>query len=191
MIEKFFESFNLEEKIEPFNIGKKEVITDIEGKLDYSPIYKSLENKGFPLEGNGGSWEGERGNSKWTPDNDYIPQKANPESKTWEEIKKDTKIDGISFKEGEPDFKEISKGSVEIESFSADRSDNFDRADIELAKEYNCSPEDVKTWRKENKYTWHECKDMKTMEKVPSIVHNNISHRGGISEVKKELNSNE
>ena len=43
MIEKFFESFNLEEKIEPFNIGKKEVITDIEGKLDYSPIYKSLE----------------------------------------------------------------------------------------------------------------------------------------------------
>ena len=50
---------------------------------------------------------------------------------------------------------------------------------------YEFSPEDVAKWRKENGYTWHECKDMKTMQKVPSEVHNNIPHSGGISEAKK------
>ncbi|WP_442866219.1 HNH endonuclease signature motif containing protein [Aeromonas sp. QDB50] len=94
-------------------------------------------------------------------------------------------IDGIRFKDGEPDFSEISKGDVEIEPFSDSRSDNFDKADIELAKQKGCSPEDVAKWRKENGYTWHECKDMKTMQKVPSEVHNNIPHSGGISEAKK------
>lgn len=94
-------------------------------------------------------------------------------------------IDGINFKDGEPDFSEISKGTVEIEPFSDSRTDNFDKADIELAKKKGCSPEEVAKWREENGYTWHECKDMKTMQKVPSEVHNNISHSGGISKVKK------
>ena len=132
-----------------------------------------------------GEWTGERGNSKWCPDKNYVPLKANLEGKTWGEILKKFGIDGIYFKDGEPDFGPISKGNVEIKGFSDDRTDNFDKADIELAKQKGCSPEDVKRWRKENGYTWHECRDMKTMQKVPSIVHNNISHSGGISEAKK------
>ena len=37
---------------------------------------------------------------------------------------------------------------------------------------------------KENKYSWHECKDCKTMQLVPIEVHGNIEHKGGISEMK-------
>jgi hypothetical protein len=132
-----------------------------------------------------GRWDGERGDSNWYPDRDYVPGKANPEGKTWGEILDKYGIDHISFKDGEPDFSEISKGDVEIEPFSDDRTDNFDKADIELAKQKGCSPEEVAKWRKENGYTWHECKDMKTMQKVPSEVHNNVPHSGGISEAKK------
>lgn len=132
-----------------------------------------------------GEWMGERGDSKWIPDPDYIPQKQNPDGLTWKEILQKYNIDGINFKDGEPDFSEISKGTVQIEPFSTDRDDNFDKADIALAKQRGCSPEEVRKWRKENGYTWHECKDMKTMQKVPSVVHNNVSHRGGISEAKK------
>lgn len=139
--------------------------------------------KNCPIEN--GKWLGERGNSKWIPEKNYIPQKVNPEGKTWGEILKEYAIDGINFKEGEPNFDRISKAIVEIKNFSDNRSDNFDKADIELAKQYGCSPMEVKKWRKENKYTWHECIDMKTMQMVASIVHNNISHRGGISEIKK------
>lgn len=142
-------------------------------------------NRNCPIEGNNGNWDGDRGNSKWVPDRDYIPSKTNHDGKTWGEILDKYKIDGINFKEGEPDFSKIGKGTVEIESFTNSRTDNFDKADIELAKHKGCSPEEVCKWRKENGYTWHECKDMRTIQKVPSEVHNNISHSGGISEVKK------
>ena len=132
-----------------------------------------------------GKWEGERGDSKWKPDPDYVPQKANPEGKPWRDILDKHDTDGITFKDGEPDFSDISKGTVEIEDFSDNRSDNFDKADIALAEQRGCSPEEVAEWRKENGYTWHECKDMKTIQKVPCEVHNNIPHSGGISEAKK------
>lgn len=132
-----------------------------------------------------GKWEGNRGDSIWYPSPDYVPQKANPEGKPWRDILDKYGIDGITFKDGEPDFSDISKGTVEIEDFSDSRSDNFDKADIALAEQRGCSPEEVAEWRKENGYTWHECKDMKTMQKVPCEVHNNIPHSGGISEAKK------
>lgn len=146
-------------------------------------IYDNMKN--CPIEGNNGHWDGERGNSNWYPDPDFVPGKANPEGKTWSEILHKYGIDHIPFKDGEPDFSELSKGNVEIEPFSDSRTDNFDKADIELAKQKGCTPEEVAKWRKENGYTWHECKDMKTMQKVPSEVHNNITHSGGISEAKK------
>ena len=122
--------------------------------------------------------------TNWNPDNEYIPQKSNPENKTWGDILKEYDITGILFENGEPDFSCICKGQVSIDGFSEKRSDNFDKADIELANQKGCSPEDIKKWRTENKYTWHECKDMKTMQKVPSIIHGNISHRGGVSVAK-------
>lgn len=180
-------------------------VTDISRKqFADSPLGKSSESREFnrPIEdydkplgiiverakhcpSENGHWDGERGDSRWYPDPDYIPLKANPEGKTWAEILAQYGIDSIKFKDGEPDFSEISKGTVEISPFTDSRTDNFDKADIELAKQKGCTPEEVAKWRKENGYTWHECKDMKTMQKVPSAVHNNISHSGGISEAKK------
>ena len=136
---------------------------------------------------NGGHWEnGERGDGRWVPDRDTIPGKSNPEENTWNDILGDYNIEDIPFQDGYPDFSEISKGDVEIEPFTESRDDNFDLADIKLAEQRGCTPDEVRQWRKEHKYTWHECQDMKTMQKVPSIVHNNVSHSGGISAAKKE-----
>lgn len=146
-------------------------------------IYEKFKN--CPIDGHNGKWDGDRGDSMWWPNKNHTPEKSNPEGKTWAEILEIYKIDGIKFNDGEPDFSEISKGNVEIKPFSENRSDNFDKADIELAKQRGCTPEEVAKWRKENGYTWHECKDMKTMQKVPSIIHNNVPHSGGISEAKK------
>lgn len=132
-----------------------------------------------------GEWvEGERGDGKWAPDKEHVPGKANPEGQTWGEILDESNIDGVTFKDGEPDFASISKGEVKIEDFSTNRSDNFDKADTALAEQRGCKPEDVEHWRKENGYTWHEKGDMQTMQKVPSKVHNNIPHRGGIAAAK-------
>lgn len=146
-----------------------------------------------PVDGHGGEWDTFRGNSKWKPYIDEIPKKNNPDNLTWEEILDEYGIDGIEYKNGEPDFAPVSKGTVEIDSFTDKRQgkgNNFDQATQKLAEQRGCTPEEVKTWMKENKYTWHECSDCKTMQKVPSVVHGNIWHSGGISEMKSNNSEN-
>lgn len=141
----------------------------------------------MPVEGHGGHWEGEKGNSKWKPEPGEIPKnlQVNPEQKNNKEILNQLGIDGIPFKDGYPNFSEISKGNVEIDNFTDDRSSNFDQADEKLAEKRGCLPEDVEQWRKEHGYTWHEMEDMRTMQKVPSIVHGTVPHEGGIAAYKK------
>lgn len=149
----------------------------------------SVDVRNCPIEN--GMWDGTRGNSTWIPNPDYVPQKDNPEKKTFGEILEKHGIKGIVFKDGEADFSEVSRGTVEIKYFSTHRDDNFERADIELAKQKGCTPREVAQWRRENGYTWHECTDMKTMQKVPKVIHNNVSHRGGVSKMKEELSKEE
>ena len=150
------------------------------------PVFELYEMfKHCPKDGNNGKWDGERGNSTWYPDREYVPQKNNPEGKTWGEILDKYGIKGIKYKDGEPDFSEVCEAEVEIDDFSDNRSDNFDKADIALAKQRGCTPEEIAKWRKENGYTWHECKDMKTMQLVPREIHNNLPHSGGISEKRR------
>ena len=154
------------------------------------PIAKELDEvKGCPIEGNGGHWEGERGNSKWFPNRDEIPKNplTNPDGLTWGQILDKYGIDGIEFKNGEPDFSPVAKGTVEIDHFTDNRygkGGNFDQACERLAEQRGCTKEEVKAWMTENKYTWHERSDCKTMDKVPTEIHGNIRHSGGISEAK-------
>lgn len=143
-----------------------------------------------PKEGSGGKWAGERGNSNWVPENDEVPKnpRFNKNELTWEEMKEKYNFNEIPFKDGEPDFSEVSKGNVEILNFTENRERNFAQADEELAKQKGCTPEEVKQWREDNKYTWHECGDCGTMQKVPSEVHGNIPHEGGIAAIKSQRN---
>jgi hypothetical protein len=153
-----------------------------ESKRDTKIVFQIKE----ALPRNGGKWTDKPGNSEWKPDPDVIPNNTltNPEHKSWDEILKKYGIDSIPFKDGAPDFSEIAKGEVEIDDFSDDRASNFSQADEKLAEQRGCKPEEVAQWRKENKYTWHECKDCKTLQKVPTEVHGNVPHSGGISEYK-------
>ena len=160
-------------------------------------IVNAVENNArIPV--NGGEWSNEAGNSTWKPNPDGVPQLNNPENKTWEEILKEHDIDGISFSDGDPDFSEISEGEVQIDDFTESRDKNFRQAEEKLAEQWTkegkdgkeWTPREVAEWRKENGYTWHECKDCTTMQLVPSEVHNNIPHSGGISEIKKQNSAN-
>lgn len=145
---------------------------------------------------NNGEWDGERGNSTWYPDRDYTPPEmsrnpkdnpySNPDNLSWGELLDNYGIDGIEFRNGFPVFDEVSRGTVEIEDFETGGTDakarNFKKADISMAEQKGCSPEEVEKWRKENNYTWHECEDKRTMQKVPNEVHANIPHEGGRSQ---------
>ena len=163
--------------------GELKTKANIVEKLDKKIIFE----KSYLLPKNDGMWAGSPGNSEWKPDLCIEPgdrNGTNPKHKTWSEITKEYKIESISFKDGEPDFSEVAKAQVEINDFSDDRDSNFDQADEKLAEQKGCTPEEVAKWREENKYTWHECRNCATLQKVPTEVHGNIVHTGGISEYK-------
>ena len=177
-------------KLSEVEIGKSplsEIAKSVENKnMDINKLDESVVKeipKGCPIEGNGGNWDGERGNSNWILNKEYVPQKYNPDGMTFGEILDKFNIENpkILFKEGYPDFSGISKGEVQIDEFTSSRADNFTQADEKLSKQWEISPEDVATWRKENRYTWHECEDCKTMQLVPSEIHGNVNHFGGVS----------
>jgi len=152
-------------------------------KSDVNPERASL------LPRTGGEWSGEPGKSDWKPNPEIIPGNrngTNPEYKTWGEIMEQYNFVSIPFQDDAPDFSEIFKDEVEIDDFTDERDSNFAQADEKLAEQRGCTPEEVAKWREENKYTWHECKDCKTMQKVPTEVHGNISHSGGVSEYKAQ-----
>ncbi|MCU7814939.1 MAG: HNH endonuclease, partial [Candidatus Thiodiazotropha sp. (ex Rostrolucina anterorostrata)] len=106
-----------------------------------------------------GSFEGERGNSKWTS--------------------KDGKV-SVDYKEGYPDFK-TSKGPngepaviKEVEIAQTGRNSDFSAAN--KAADYSKIPD---------KYTWHHKEDGVTMQLVRQDVHNKTiggaPHTGGVS----------
>ncbi|MDR1977886.1 MAG: HNH endonuclease [Synergistaceae bacterium] len=177
-------------------LGDVQVNTENVSREDQSVVEDKNDIRNCPIENNGGHWDGVRGDSRWEPDRDYIPpdngKGNNPEGKTMGQICDESKIDGITYKNGEPDFSEVRKGeAVEIEGFSDNRPKNFSKADVAYAQKHNemnpenpITPGDVKKYREEYNLTWHERRDCKTMELVPREVHGNFSHRGGISEYK-------
>lgn len=141
-----------------------------------------------------GTWTGEPGNSSWKPDADYVPQKANPDGKTWKEILDKYDIEGIDFNDGEPDFSEVSVADVQIDEIGEERDENFAKADEVLAEKWTAeqkdghdwSASDVRDYRKDEHLTWHECGDRTTLQLVPAEVHSNIPHSGGVSAAKGE-----
>ena len=140
-----------------------------------------------------GDWDGIPGDSTWYPDRDDIPPQNNPAGRTWGEILDEHGLQGVPFDNLEPDFSEVSEGTVEIEEFSENRYQNFTQADEKLAQQWteeqhggkSWSPQDVREYRNDNNLTWHERSDMKTMDLVPADVHGNVPHSGGVYEAKR------
>jgi len=141
-----------------------------------------------------GKWSGERGASDWLPNDEIIPGQHNPMGLTWSDIKEIYCFSGIPFYRMSPDFSVVAKGRVVIDGFSKDRATNFKKADTALAEQQTdigCTDSQVRCWRTENHYTWHECNDCMTMLLVPSIIHGNVNHTGGIGMERGILAMNE
>jgi hypothetical protein len=172
------------------NIDVKEVLTKpgkltlSESKIELTLSENIIEFKNIPR--NNGYWEGKPGESNWMPNRDAIPRVFNPEGKTWGEILDKYGIESIPFKDGFPDFSGVAEETVEIGDFTPNRDYTFAQADEQFAAKHGCSPYEVRKYRSDNNLTWHECEDQKTMQLVPSEVHGNIPHSGGIAEAKKQ-----
>ena len=130
-----------------------------------------------------GNWSGEIGDST------FFPEKTDAK-----EALKEYNQPGINYKDGEPDFSKVSEATVQIEDMTSNRAYNFGQADTACAKQWNeqnrdgrtnWTPRDVKEWRQENRYSWHERLDMKTMDLVQRDIHDECKHFGGVAECRR------
>lgn len=166
--------------------GQGEVFNSEVKENDYFSTYDE-RLKCTPIEGERGQWEGERGESK------YIP--SDPEIKG---ILANKGLDGIEYKDAQPEFSVMSKSIVEIEDMTENRAKNFKQCDEKCAEQWNkeahdgktdWTARDVKEWRDKNDHSWHERNDMKTCDLVPTKINGYFKHLGGVSECIKRDSS--
>ncbi len=159
---------------------------------------------------NNGSWAGEKGNSFWRLDPNFVhPDKnINPMGKDMRTICREQKLpNGILFKNQYPVFSPVCRAEESILDFTENRARNFAQARSRLADEIRQGElvhDDILNYLKENNIartditpahirdmehnlnlTWHEMPDMKTLQLMPSELHGAIPHSGGISRYKE------
>ena len=94
-------------------------------------------------------------------------------------------VDGVTYKNGMPDFSPFAVGEVKIDNMSQYTTPNYAAADAALAQKLGVQADDLTQWRLYNQFTWHELNDATTMQLVPTNINTPIfGHVGGRSEVK-------
>ncbi|SFR78454.1 HNH endonuclease signature motif containing protein [Anaeromicropila populeti] len=142
----------------------KAAFSTLDQRLRYVPRADSVHGK----------WKGKRGFSRF----------ISKDKRVIDHLKK-RKRDGVDYNNGMPDFTPFAKETVVIKDMTDNRNHNFAQADEIVAERWGKTKSVVAKWRRDNKYTWHELNDMKTMQLVPSIINNPIfTHLGGVGEFK-------
>lgn len=151
--------------------------TDYKDRLDQTPV-----------DGERGEWEGRRGESK------FVPSETTEAGRAVKEKLAKYGLDGITYKDAVPDFSKCAEATVTIDHMTIYRlENNFPKADKECADLWkrekkdgrdDWSATDVREWRRDNHYSWHERSDTKTMDLVPSDIHGYFGHSGGVAECK-------
>ena len=148
-------------------------------------------------------WDGEEGNSlcrmSGTPRNKNGYN--NKDNKSWNQIYRENNIDGIVFNNGEPDLSPVSKMETKM-NFDTDISDKarqellgpkpkrtqlHEEFYAKLAKERNCTVEEIKNFKEKHNLVVYECSDCETLMLVPREIHDNLTHSGGV-EMYRALN---
>ena len=164
----------LPEKIELMNKNDiNERFSTYEERLNQTPTENSDR----------GEWEGKRGESKFIPNDQEI-----------KDILGEYGLDGVTYKDGTPDFSKASESTVKIDNMTENRAENFKKCDESCYKQWNkeehngktdWTARDVAQWRRECGYSWHERNDMKTCDLIQSKINDYFGHLGGVSECKK------
>ena len=194
-------TIDFSEDIKAHNIKFNEAgrITSYNGKA-FGGEYNSYEARltKTPADNNlkFGQYEGIRGESK------FIPSNWTEDGTVVIKILSQFGLDGICYRNAEPDFEPCSDAVVKITGMTENRDNfidssgkyalgNFSQADIELAKKWNLDkkdgrsdwkPRDVFNYRQANDLTWHEKCDTETMVLVHQKINLFFKHSGGVSE---------
>jgi len=117
---------------------------------------------------NGGWWSGTRGESTFYPYDSSSTFRGQ----------------GVPYTGARPAFGSLAIEQVQISGMSTSRTANFRAADKALAQKLGISPREIREWRRESGYTWHEVEDLATMQLIPKRA-NDLGHLGGVGELKR------
>lgn len=169
------DAIELPQLVEPVSIRESE--------NQYHSTYEERMRQTPREDSERGEWAGDRGESDFTPNDSEI-----------KDILEQYDKESILYEDAIPDFSEVAESTVEIDDMTENRADNFRQCDERCASQWNeegrddrtdWSARDVKEWRQENEYSWHERNDMKTCDLVPTKVNDYFGHLGGVSECRK------
>lgn len=165
-----------------FKITFKTLVFDIDDlKTIREPSLSALKNNNWTVSDDGLSLIPTNGSNK--------PKRFNPDGLTYDEILQKFDLDAIPLKKnGEVDWGKIQVDSVNIKNMNQTRGSNkyglkadtnFGQANLKL-QEKGLS---LKDFEKDLgiKITWHEDLNLKTMRMIPSEIHGNINHAGGVA----------
>lgn len=177
---------HLEEKESKPDLRQEPEKVDVEN-LYYSTYEERM--KQTPREDSDrGEWTEGRGESEFIPNDEEVKDILGKHDK-----------ESISYRDAIPDFSEVAASTVEIDDMTENRADNFRQCDEKCAEQWNrekrdgrtdWSSREVKEWRQENGYSWHERNDMKTCDLIPAKVNDYFGHLGGVSECRKRDSEN-
>lgn len=165
-------------------------------KEGYQSSYKDRYDQ-TPVEGDRGSWMGNRAESCYKPNTE-----SEKGAKVAEKLSEYGR-EGIEYQDAVPNFDDCVEETVEIDmtenrysNISEGIVGNFEKADTECAKKWNADAKDGKTdwtarsvadYRRDHNMTWHECIDRKTCQMISRDIHDYFGHSGGVCECKKIL----
>lgn len=129
---------------------------------------------------NGWSKGADRGHGSWDP------AKSGLDPDRVKKINSVTKGKPVKWKDGNPDFSDYTFKTKAADGTPVDATVTIKigdsrEADFQAAREVMAEKLGVKEFDDPPGYTWHHKEDGTTMELVPSALHNNVPHSGGVS----------
>lgn len=169
-------------------------IYDPDKRLEiYNSTFEERLNFVPPSDSTLGSWTGERGDSKYLPNDKYERGKIAIEKLA------EYGENGVEYEKGVIELSKFAEEEVEIDNMTDNRYEsggNFEQADDKCANKWNeiqkdgkndWTARDIANYRHEHNCSWHECSNMKTCQLVPREIHGYFRHSGGVYEYKKGL----
>lgn len=185
-----------------------------DGELDIPVVNEDLTDPvhaGLHLPSATGEFLGERGNSEFRPTGkealktmseygresveykggypDFSPFTTH--KSPWGDLDCQVEIGHMTDQRENPswEFGERPRGSGHDPNYDLGNFAQADNSLLERLHETNpdATVQDVVVFRKDNNLTWHECADGKTMQLVPTVIHDACRHSGGVSEMKYRM----
>lgn len=178
--------------------GSSEISSDPSDIAEKRYVSEEIRYRRTPKESDHVHWDGERGDSICRSTGET------PESKAVQEKLAAYGMEGVEYRNAEPDFSRCAEITLTIDHMTENRPSykdneghsqpgNFEQADTRCAELWNASGREgrtnwtageVRDWRHDNGYSWHERCDTRTMDLVPRSIHEFFTHSGGCAECK-------